>query len=296
MLESNTVWFITGCSSGIGKSLASTIHAAGHKIVATARNIDTLSYLPDEANVLKLGLDVTSRDAILESLSATVAEFGRLDVVINNAGYALMGDTEAIPESDARLQMETLFWGPVLITQEAVRIFREVNPAGKGGTIVQVSSIGGYLTFPGSSFYHAGKFALGGFTQSFAKEVDPSWGIKFLVVAPGGIQTNFGSNVHLEHRHPAYDTLTSPFNQLVQYMMNPAVQETFSRPDQCAKVLFDAVVSQDQRPLPTRLLMGAETIPLSETENERVLEEVKAWKKETIECSAGAGVKDVPDF
>lgn len=79
-------------------------------------------------------------------------------------------------------------------------------------------------------------------------------------------------------------------------MMNPAVQETFSRPDQCAKVLFDAVVSQDQRPLPTRLLMGAETIPLSETENERVLEEVKAWKKETIECSAGAGVKDVPDF
>lgn len=124
--------------------------------MATARNIDTLSYLPDEANVLKLSLDVTSREAILESLSATVAKFGRLDVVINNAGYALMGDTEAIPESDARLQMETLFWGPVLVTQEAVRIFREVNPAGKGGTIVQVSSIGGYLTFPGSSFYHAG--------------------------------------------------------------------------------------------------------------------------------------------
>lgn len=124
--------------------------------MATARNVDTLSYLPDEANVLKLSLDVTSREAILKSLSATVAKFGRLDVVINNAGYALMGDTEAISESDARLQMETLFWGPALITQEAVRIFREVNPAGKGGTIVQVSSIGGYLTFPGSSFYHAG--------------------------------------------------------------------------------------------------------------------------------------------
>lgn len=116
------------------------------------------------------------------------------------------------------------------------------------------------------------------------------------MVAPGGIQTNFGSNVHLGHRHPAYDTLTSPFNQLVQYMMDPAVQETFSRPDQCAKVLFDAVVSQDQRPLPTRLLMGAETIPLSEAENERVLEEMKAWKEETIQCSAGGGLKDVPKF
>lgn len=124
--------------------------------MATARNVDTLSYLPNEAKVLKLGLDVTSRQATLDVLSATVAKFGRLDVVINNAGYALMGDTEAISESDARLQMETLFWGPVQITQMAVRIFREVNPIGKGGTIVQVSSIGGYLTFPGSSFYHAG--------------------------------------------------------------------------------------------------------------------------------------------
>ena len=67
-----------------------------------------------------------------------------------------MGDTEVLPESDARLQMETLFWGPVLITREAVRIFREINPAGRGGTVIQISSIGGYLTFPGSSFYHAG--------------------------------------------------------------------------------------------------------------------------------------------
>lgn len=79
-----------------------------------------------------------------------------MDVVINNAGYAVMGDAESIPEADARLQMETIFWGPVMITQTAVRHFREVNPYGQGGTIVQVSSIGGYLTYPGSAFYHAG--------------------------------------------------------------------------------------------------------------------------------------------
>jgi NADP-dependent 3-hydroxy acid dehydrogenase YdfG len=84
--------------------------------VATARDLDTLSYLPDRPNVLKLGLDVTSRDVILQSLSTTVQKFGRIDVVINNAGYFLMGDTEAITESDARLEIETLFWGLVQIT------------------------------------------------------------------------------------------------------------------------------------------------------------------------------------
>lgn len=147
---------VTGCSSGVGKSLVTTIHGAGYRVVATARDIVSLSYIPDGPNVLKLTLDVTSEDNIIEALSATVANFGRLDVVINNAGYAVMGDTEVILEADARLEMETLFWGPAFITREAVRIFWEVNPAGRGGTVVQMSSIGGLVTFPGSAFYHAG--------------------------------------------------------------------------------------------------------------------------------------------
>lgn len=140
----------------MGKSLATIIQGAGHRVVATARNESTLSYLPGGPNVLKLALDITSKDAISKSLSTAVERFGRIDVVINNAGYALMGDTEMITEADARLEMETLFWGPVFITREAVRIFREVNPAGHGGTVVQVSSIGGYVTYPGSAFYNAG--------------------------------------------------------------------------------------------------------------------------------------------
>ena len=97
---------------------------------------------------------------------------------------------------------------------------------------------------------------LGGFTQCFARE----WGIKFLVVAPGGIKTNFSSNVQLKNRHPAYDTPTSPFNQLIRYMMNPAIRDSFSRANRCAEILFDTIVGQYQRPLPTRLLMGAETL------------------------------------
>ncbi|KAE8351120.1 hypothetical protein BDV28DRAFT_25470 [Aspergillus coremiiformis] len=285
MSVSSPVWFVTGCSSGVGKSLATTIHGAGHRIVATARNVASLAYLPDGPHVLKLCVDVTSREDISRSLSAAIDRFGRLDVVVNNAGYALMGDTETIPETDARRQMETLFWGPIFMTQEAVRIFREVNPAGEGGTVVQISSLGGLVTFPGSAFYHASKFALGAFTESFAKEVNPDWKIRFLVVAPGGIQTSFGSNVHIPARHPAYDTPDSPLNQLLAHVAQPGVQETFSTPERCARVLFDAVVGQSQRPLPRRLLMGAETIPLVEADVKQTMDEIDVWKKETIRCS-----------
>jgi NADP-dependent 3-hydroxy acid dehydrogenase YdfG len=146
---------VTGCSSGLGKSLAQTIYKAGHYIVATARDSTSLSYLPDGPTVLKLTLDVTSQEAIIETVSEAIAQFKRIDVFINNAGYGLMGDMENIPEADARHQLETNFWGPVHVTKEALRVFREVNPLGQGGTVVQISSIGGRVTAPGHSFYHA---------------------------------------------------------------------------------------------------------------------------------------------
>ena len=147
---------VTGCSSGSGKAFAKRIYSAGHRVVATARNIAALSYLPDGPTVLKLSLDVTSRENIILSLTQIVNHFGRIDVVINNAGYGLMGDTEAIEEVDARHQLETNFWGPVHIMQEEMRVFREMNPRGQGGTIIQISSMGGWLTAPGHAFYHAG--------------------------------------------------------------------------------------------------------------------------------------------
>ncbi|KAF7121631.1 hypothetical protein CNMCM5793_009102 [Aspergillus hiratsukae] len=294
MLDSSTVWFITGCSSGLGKSLASLVHSAGHRLVATARNVDSLSYLPDSPNVLKLALDVTSKPAIHETLSAAVTKFGRLDMVINNAGYVLMGDTETIPESDARLQLDTIFWGPALISQEAVRIFREANPPGAGGTIVQISSIGAYKAFPGSAFYHAGKFALAGFTESFAKEMNPDWRIRFLIVAPGGIRSNFAINGKFRPRHPAYDTPDGPLNLLIKYMTDPAAQASFSQADDCAKVLLDVLVGQDERTLPVRLLLGPETLPLLEDEMKKTQEEMEAWRDVTVSTSSTGGAQNVP--
>lgn len=106
-----------------------------------------------------------------------------------------------------------------------------------------------------------------------------------MVVAPGGIRTNFASNMNITPRHAAYDTPDGALNRLLQFVSNPAIQETWSQPDLCAKVLFDAVVHQNQRPMPSRLLMGSETIAQVRAKIQRELEEVEAWKEETCRCS-----------
>lgn len=146
---------VTGCSTGLGQAIATHVNNAGHSIVATARSVKSLTYLPDSSRVLKLSLDVTSKDSIVSAFEAATKHFGRLDVVINNAGFGSMGELEGYPEDVARLSMETMFWGPVNVTKESLRLFREVNAPGQGGTIVQVSSIGGYLAYEGNCFYHA---------------------------------------------------------------------------------------------------------------------------------------------
>jgi NAD(P)-dependent dehydrogenase (short-subunit alcohol dehydrogenase family) len=138
----------------MGAAFVTQIAQSGHRVVATARKISALDYLADAPNVLKLKLDVTSPADISAVVAATVERFGRIDVLINNAGYGLMSDFEAIPDMDARRQFETNFWGPISMTREVLRVFREVNPKGQGGTVVQVSSMGGFIGFPGNAFYH----------------------------------------------------------------------------------------------------------------------------------------------
>lgn len=123
--------------------------------MATARKTVSLSYLEDTPNVLKLKLDVTSPSEISAVVAATVEKFGRIDVLINNAGYGMSGDFEAIPDAEARKEFETNFWGPINLTREVLQVFRELNPKGQGGVVVQVTSAGGYIGYPGNSFYHA---------------------------------------------------------------------------------------------------------------------------------------------
>lgn len=182
-----TYRLVTGCSSGIGQSLAQLIAKSQNRIVATARNPASLSAIPDGANALKLALGVTSVSSIETALSETLTKFGRIDVVVNNAGYTLVGDTEAAEDAESRALFDTNFWGMVDVSKRALGIMRDENAKGdgqQGGVILNVSSMGGFMGFPGSSFYHASKFAMEGWTESVAKELPVEWNSK---LTPDGL-------------------------------------------------------------------------------------------------------------
>lgn len=158
--------------------MAQLIAKYPNRIVATARNPATLSAIPDGANILKLALDVTSVSSIEAALSQTLTKFGRVDVLVNNAGYTLVGDTEAAEDGESHALFETNFWGMVNITKCTLGIMRDQNPKGggqQGGVVFNISSMGGFIGFPGSAFYHASKFAMEGWTEAVAKELPTEW-------------------------------------------------------------------------------------------------------------------------
>ena len=183
------VWFITGTSKGFGRIWAQAALERGDQVVATARNLDTLSGLVEEHGdaVLALELDVTDKPAVDAAIAAGHERFGRLDVIVNNAGYGLFGAIEEVSEEQARAQIETNLFGALWVTQAALPILREQG----SGHIIQVSSIGGVQAFPTIGLYHASKWGLEGFSQSLAGEV-AGFGIKVTLVEPTGYSTDWG--------------------------------------------------------------------------------------------------------
>jgi NAD(P)-dependent dehydrogenase (short-subunit alcohol dehydrogenase family) len=275
-IPENAVWLITGCSSGLGQNLSKLLEQTNkYRIVATARRISALSYLPDSPNILKLELDVTSQASITAAVSAAVEKFGRIDVLVNNAGYGLMGDAEGTTDAEARDIMETNFWGCVNMTKAVLRIFREVNPVGDGGVVVQVSSIGGFAGLPGSTFYHASKFALEGFTESVAKEMFPEWNIRFLILEPGGVKTEYVSSLKMSQRHPAYLDSKGPTSQLLAYLQTPSVQDTWGDPVLVVQAVVKVVASND---IPLRLPMGSDAWGMMKWEVEALEKLLEKWK------------------
>ena len=196
------VWFITGASKGFGREWADAALERGDEVAATARRPETLDALVDAYGdaVLPIRLDVTERDAGFDAVKRAADHFGRLDVVVNNAGYGHFGMVEELTEDDVRSQMETNFFGALWVTQAALPIMRTQG----SGHIIQVSSIGGISAFPTVGAYHASKWALEGFSQSLAQEV-AGFGIHVTLVEPGGYSTDWsGPSATRSEEDPAY--------------------------------------------------------------------------------------------
>jgi NAD(P)-dependent dehydrogenase (short-subunit alcohol dehydrogenase family) len=184
-------WFITGSSRGFGRQWAEAALQRGDKVAATARDTGTLKELVDTYGdlVLALELDVTDRAAAFDAVARAHDHFGRLDVIVNNAGYGLFGTIEEVSEEQARAQIETNLFGALWVTQAALPYLREQ----RSGHIVQVSSIGGIAAFAGVGLYHASKWGLEGFSEALAQEV-AEFGIHVTLIEPGGFDTDWSGS------------------------------------------------------------------------------------------------------
>src|SRR6267143_1852020 len=244
------VWFVTGSASGLGRSIAEAVLAAGDRLVATARDPRRLEDLVKKYGdqIRTASLDVADEDAAHAALQVAMDAFGRLDVVVNNAGYGDVAPFEQLSSERFKAVIDTNFYGVVNVTRAALPIMRKQ----KSGCILQISSVGGRLALPGSSAYHAAKWAVGGFTESLAQEVAP-FGVKVCALEPGGMRTNWGTRAHqdLPELLPDYEpSVGSVVNALKSYW-----GQEISDPVKVAQVILRLAASDD---LPAHLLLGSD--------------------------------------
>ncbi|HEY0817119.1 MAG TPA: SDR family NAD(P)-dependent oxidoreductase [Pseudonocardia sp.] len=262
------IWFVTGSSRGFGRSLVRAALAAGDRVVATARRPEALADLVAEYAdaVLPVALDVTDADAARAALEAGIARFGRIDVVVNNAGYADVAPIETGSEEDFRTQFETNFWGVYQVSRAAVPLLR----AQGGGTIVQFSSIGGRVGgSPGIASYQAAKFAVDGFSRVLAKETAP-FGVRVMVVEPSGFRTDWAGSSMTVHDVPA------GYEQTVGRMAQLRDQAPAGDPDRAAEIIVE-VVRRDN--LPSHLLLGVNAVEMALAYSRAQIAEATAWEK-----------------
>jgi len=259
-------WFITGTSRGLGRVWARAALQRGDRVAATARDIGALDDLASRFGdaVLPLALDVTDRDAVFRAVAEAHRHFGRLDVVVNNAGYGLFGAIEETREQDARAQLETNLFGKLWVTQAALPHLREQG----GGHILQVSSMGGLIAFPLLGIYHASKWALEGLSDALAQEV-AGHGIRVTLVEPGGYATDWGGSSAV-HSRPlaAYDEVRARADQV-------RAGYPYGDPDATADAILAVVDADDP---PNRILLGAPPLPLIRDAYDQRLATWEAWE------------------
>jgi len=264
-------WFITGTSRGFGREWAIAALDRGDRVAATARDIASLGDLVAEYGeaILPIPLDVTDREAVRAAVRLTHETFGRLDVVVNNAGYGQFGMVEEISEPEIRAQLETNLLGALWVTQAALPYLR----AQGGGHILQVSSIGGISAFPNTGAYHASKWALEGLSQSLALEV-AGFGIKVTLIEPSGYATDWaGPSAKHAAVLPAYEPVHQQAAQARARRFRPG--------DPAAT--RDAVLRLVDSPTPPlRLFLGEAPLGIATADYESRLTAWREWQSVAV--------------
>ena len=264
------IWLVTGASSGFGRAIAEAALERGDAVVATARRPESLDDLVSgapEGSALALGLDVTDPGQLRAAIEEVLAGFGRVDVLVNNAGYGSVGAVEEFSMEELREHFETMFFGAVELTKAVLPHMRERG----SGAVVQISSFGGQVAYPGFGSYCAAKFALEGLSEASAAEVAP-FGIKVLIVKPGAFRTGFGgSRMRRSPEKGAYDASVGPTREAV-YNMDA------TQPGDPRKAASAILTALDAEKTPLRLPLGADAVAGIRVHMDSVRAELDAWE------------------
>lgn len=256
--------FITGASAGLGKATAKLFQSKGWNVIATMRNPENETELTNLENVTVLKLDVTDFTQIEETIKKAITNHS-IDVVVNNAGYGLIGALEALTDEQINRQLNTNLLGVIRVTKAFTPYFRER----KNGMFINITSMFGLIGYPTCSVYAATKFAIDGFSESLAYDL-AHFGVKVKTVAPGGIQTDFTGRSMDGGQHEAY-------NQLVEKVSEGYSEErvsNFSTPESIAAVIFDAATDNKDQ---LRYIAGQDAVSLY-TEREEIGAEAQYQK------------------
>lgn len=270
----NKVWFITGCSTGFGRAIASYVLSIGHNVVITARKISDISDLVVgyESTALVLSLDVTKPEQIKTATNKAIERFGRIDVLVNNAGIGYFGAVEESEDEAIRNMFEINFFGLANMTKAVLPIMRQQ----RSGHIINIASIGGLVAFPALGYYNASKFAVDGLSESLAKEV-AHLGIHVTIVAPSGFRTDWAGR-----------SAENSKIVIADYADTAGANKSFIRgysgnqpgdPKRAAQAIVKAVESKEP---PLRLLLGAAALKGAMSKLDVLKKDFDTWSETTV--------------
>jgi NAD(P)-dependent dehydrogenase (short-subunit alcohol dehydrogenase family) len=271
-MESNKVWFVTGASKGLGLTLVKLLLKNGNKVVATSRIVDDLAKAVNQEseNFLPLAVALTNEGNVAQAIEQTIEKFGRIDVIVNNAGYGLVGSFEEITDEEIRQNFDVNVFGTLNVIRKTVPFLRKQ----KSGHIINIASIAGYIGDGGFGSYTSTKFAVVGLSEALAAEVKP-FGIHVTMIAPGLFRTNFlskGSVMYTKQEIEAYQSV----RDLSVFLDNEIDGKQEGDPEKAAEAMV-RIASEENPPL--HLLLGSDAYKAVSEKLSTLQKEFDQWKE-----------------